>query len=194
MTKYILVGGYPRKAPDGGKAFAEQFIRGFDEPVRLLECMFARPKENWEKSYAEDKEFWGKHLPDKQIEFQLADPGKFVEQVKWANAIYIRGGVSEAVLLELAAQGAGWEKELEGKTLAGSSAGAHAISKYYYGLDDLKIGEGLGLLPVKVIVHWKSDYNAPNIDWDKAREELQACKENLELFTLAEGEFKVINA
>jgi hypothetical protein len=23
MTKFILVGGYPRKAPDGGKALAE---------------------------------------------------------------------------------------------------------------------------------------------------------------------------
>lgn len=144
------MGGYPWKAPDGGRAFAEELVAGFSEPIKILECVFARPREEWGKACSQDKEFFEKHLPNKVIEIQLAQPETFWEQVKWANAIFIRGGASEKVLLALASQGAGWEKELEGKTLAGSSAGAHAISKYYYGLDDLKIGEGLGLLPGKV--------------------------------------------
>ncbi len=101
MTKYILVGGYPWKALDGGRAFAEELV-------------------------------------------------------------------------------------------AGSSVGAHAISKYYYGLDDLKIGEGLGLLPIKAIVHYRSDYNAPNIDWDKAEVELKNYKEELPILTLSEGQFEII--
>jgi len=190
--KFILVGGYPHKAEDGGKAFAEELVKGFRHPVKILECLFARPRDNWDKAYAEDKEFFTALLPDNELEFQLALPEKFREQVKWADAIYIRGGASEAVLLELQKQSEGWEKELEGKTLAGSSAGAHAISKYYYGLDDLKIGEGLGLLPLKVIVHYRSNYNAPKIDWDKAEQELKDYKEDLELIKLPEGGFKVI--
>ncbi len=190
-TKYILVGGYPHKAPDGGKAFSRELVRSFKEPVRILECLFARPRDNWEKAFNQDKEFFTNNLPHKKLEFQLADPEKFREQVAWANAIYIRGGASETVLLELQKQSEGWEKELSGKTLAGSSAGAHAISKYYYGLDDLKIGEGLGLLPLKVIVHYGSDYNAPNIDWNEAERALNLYKEKLPLIKLAEGQFEV---
>lgn len=189
--KYILVGGYPQRASDGGKAFAEELIKGYSEPVKILECLFARPKDNWETAFAQDKEFFTKHLPDKKLEFRMADPKQFKEQVEWADAIYIRGGASEAVLLALANQGAGWEKELDGKTLAGSSAGAHAIAKYYYGLDDLKIGEGLGLLPLKIIVHYRSNYNAPNIDWDEAEIELKQYKEDLSILKLAEGQFEV---
>ncbi len=192
MTKYILVGGYPKKSPDGGKAFAEELIKGFDEPVKVLECLFARPRDNWEKAYAEDAEFFTKHLPSKQVEFQLAQPETFLEQVRWAHAIYIRGGTSETQLIALADQSGNWKKELDGKTLAGSSAGTDVISKYYYNLDDLKLGEGLELVPVKVIPHWRSDYNAPNVDWDKALAELRSYKENLPILTLHEGEFKVI--
>ncbi|MFA5022713.1 MAG: Type 1 glutamine amidotransferase-like domain-containing protein [Candidatus Paceibacterota bacterium] len=189
-TKYILVGGYPKKALDGGKAFTEELIKGFKEPVKILECLFARPRDNWDEAFNQDKDFFINNLPGKRLEFQLADPEKFREQVAWADAIYIRGGASEAVLLELQKQSEGWEKELPGKTLAGSSAGAHAISKYYYGLDDLKIGEGLGLLSLKIIVHYGSDYNAPNIDWNKAEIELKQYKEDLPLIKLAEGQFK----
>ena len=190
-TKYILVGGYPHKAADGGKAFCEELVKGFEEPVRILECLFARPRDNWEKAFNQDKDFLLHNLPNKKLEFQLANPERFGEQVVWALTIYIRGGTSEAVLMELQKQSKGWEKGLPGKTLAGSSAGAHAISKYYYGLDDLKIGEGLGLLPLKVIVHYGSDYNAPRIDWNKAEVELTSYKEDLPLVKLAEGQFEV---
>lgn len=192
MTRYILVGGYPRKAPDGGKAFAEELVKGFDDPIRILECLFARPRENWEEAFAQDKTFFISHLSDKKLEFQLADPERFKEQVIWAHAIYIRGGASEAAFLQLQKKSGGWEKELKGKTLAGSSAGADIISTYYYGLDDLKIGNGLGLLPVKVIPHFRSDYNAPNIDWNRAEIELRAYKKSLPLIKLAEGQFEVI--
>jgi peptidase E len=191
-TKYILVGGYPNKAPDGGKAFSEELVKGFDEPVRILECLFARSRDSWDKIFAEDKEFFTKHLPAKKLDFQLAEPERFREQIIWANAIYIRGGAFEAALQRLLQkQSQGWQKELSGKTLSGSSAGADVISKYYYGLDDLKISEGLGLLPMKIIVHYRSDYNAPNIDWDKAEAELRKFKENLQLIKLAEGQFEV---
>ncbi len=193
MTKFILVGGYPRKALDAGKAFAEELVKGFGESVKVLECLFARPRDDWEEAFAEDKEFFTTILPNNTLEFQIALPEKFREQVKWADAVYIRGGASESILLELQNQSEGWVEELSGKTLAGSSAGAHAISKYYYGLDDLKIGEGLGLLPLKVIVHYRSDYNAPNIDWDKAEQELKNHKEDLEVIKLPEGGFEVVS-
>jgi len=190
-TKYILVGGYRAKASDGGKAFVEELVKGFDEPVKILVCLFARPRETWNTAFLEDKEFFAAQLSQKRIEIVLADPKKFTGQVKYADVIYLHGGDTEQLVTALNADGE-WKQELGDKTLAGSSAGADAIAKYYYGLDAQKVGEGLGLLQIKMIPHYRSNYNAPNIDWNKAYSELKDYKEDLPLIALKEGEFKVI--
>lgn len=189
-TKYILVGGYPHKAPDGGKAFCEELVKGFNEPIKILNCLFARPIENWSKSFEQDKEFFTRHLPEKKIEIKSATFDKFIEQIIWADVVYIRGGSSERLLIELL-KNADFKNKLTGKTIAGSSAGANAISKYFYEPDSLKLEEGLGILSVKTIVHYRSNYNSPNIDWDKAYSEFDSYKEKLPIIALAEGQFKV---
>lgn len=191
MTKYILIGGYPRKAEDGGKALAEEMVKGFEEPIKLLICYFARPRLQWELNMVEDHLFFGGHLSGKKVEYQMAKVDTFIDQIRWMDVMYIRGGTTET-LLEKLAECPGWEKELEGKTIAGSSAGAMAIAKYWYGLDTLKLGDGLGFVPVKVLVHYRSNYNAPNVDWDRAETELKNYKETLPVLNLAEGQFEVI--
>ena len=190
MTKFILVGGYTSKAADGGRAFAEELTSGFGGHIKLLDCLFARSRDSWEKAFNQDKEFFAKHLSDRVTDIQLADPERFIEQLRWADVVYIRGGESDK-LKDVFSRWPGWEKELSDKTLAGSSAGANMIAQYFYGLDDLGIHTGQGLLPLKVLVHYRSDYNAPHIDWDKAEEELKNYKEDLPLVTLQEGKFKV---
>lgn len=192
MTKYILIGGYPHKAADGGKAFCEELVKDFEEPAKILICLFARPEENWPTAFAQDQEFYTRNLPNTKFELQLAKTENFIKQMEWANAIYIRGGTT-AVLMERLKQSGDWVSALKGKTLAGSSAGADLIAKHYYDLDTLKLGSGLGLVPVKTLVHYGSNYNAPNIDWDKAEVELDNYKEKLEILKLPEGGFKVIS-
>ncbi len=79
--------------------------------------------------------------------------------------------------------------------LAGTSAGADAISKYYCVLKTRRVGNGLGLLPIKFIPHWKSDYSddeVSDINWDEELKKLKDYQEELPIYTLAEGEFKVI--
>jgi hypothetical protein len=190
MTRFILVGGYPRKAPDRGRAFSEELVSDFQEPVKLLLCYFARPADSWEQNFDEDKDFFSKHLPGKDIEFKAASVEHFIGELAWANALYIRGG-EMAPLYERLAQSSGWETRLDGKTIAGSSAGAHALTKYNHKLDSDELDEGLGILPYKVLVHYRSDYYAPNIDWNKAEADLKNYKEDLPLLTLREGEFQV---
>lgn len=190
MTKFILIGGYPRRAEDGGKALAEEMVKGFNDPIKLLICYFARPRIHWEVNMVEDRLFFAGHLSDRKVEYQMAQVDTFIEQLRWVNVMYIRGGTT-AALLEKLAQSGDWIKELDGKTIAGSSAGAMVIAKYNYNLDTLELSEGLGLVPVKVLVHYRSNYNAPNIDWDKAKAELKAYKEDLPILALREGEFKV---
>ncbi len=193
-TKYILSGGYiTHKSKDGGKAFCEELGKDFnsDKPVKILDCMFARPVESWKEKFQEDKVFFSKYI--KNFELELADVAKLTEQVKAADVIFLRGGETDMLLKKLN-QSAGWVQELDGKTVAGTSAGMDAIAKYAYDLDTLKLTDNLGLLPIKSIPHWRSDYNAPNINWDKAFEALKNYKEDLPIYTIKEGEFVVLKA
>jgi peptidase E len=190
MTKYILAGGYLYKAADKGKAFLEELLKDVENrPVKVLDCLFAIPSDAWAKKFEEDQLFFSQHVSG--YELVLADPNKFTEQVKSADVVFFRGG-DTMPLLEVLRKDLSWIKELEGKTLAGTSAGAEAIAKYFYNIDHNILEEGLGLLPIKLISHWRSDYNAPNVDWDGALNDLEKYKEDLEIVTLKEGEFKVV--
>ncbi len=190
--KYILVGGYIHKAPDGGKAFCEELIKGIDKnPVKILDCMFARKIESWKESIEKDNIFFSKFISNFKIE--LANPNNFIEQVKNSDIIYLRGGYTSP-LIELLSKDISWVKELDGKVLAGTSAGADAIAKYYCVPKTNRVGDGLGLLPIKFIPHWMSDYSddeVRDIDWDGELKKLKDYKEDLPIYTLQEGEFKV---
>jgi len=192
MSKYILAGGFVHKSPDGGKSFCEAVVGGFSGSVKILDCLFAKPQDKWEVLFAGDIAFFEKHIPGMQLDFCLADPKRFTEQVAWANAITIRAGSDES-LADILGGNTEWEKELSGKTVAGSSAGANIISAYYYHLDVPRVSEGLGILPIKVMCHYKSDYNAPNVDWAGAYDELKKYGEDLQIIALREGEFQILH-
>lgn len=195
MIKYILVGGYVHKAPDEGKAFCDELIKGIDKkPIKILDCMFARKKEDWQESIDKDQVFFSKFIKD--FELELADPDKFTEQVKNSDVIYLRGGYTSP-LMELLSKDKSWIKELDGKVLAGTSAGADVIAKHYTVLKTHRVGDGLGLLPIKFIPHWMSDYSdeeVKDINWNEELEKLKNYKEDLPIHALREGEFEVINS
>jgi len=195
MIKYILAGGYVHKTPDEGKDFCEELIKGIDKkPVKILDCMFARKKEDWQENMDRDNIFFSKFIKD--FELELADPDKFTKQVKNSDVIYLRGGYTSP-LMELLSKDKNWIKELEGKVIAGTSAGGDAISKYYCVLKTHRVGDGLGLLPIKFIPHWNSDYSdeeVKDIDWSLELKKLKEYKEELPIYTLGEGEFMVINS
>ncbi len=189
MTKYILVGGYPNKTDDGGKALFSALVEGKTEPVKFLECLFSRDKDSWEKSFSDDKDYLDNNI-DKKIDIRYATEENFMEELKWADTVYFRGGETELLMERLSKQ-KGWEKLLDGKTIGGSSAGAYMLSKYYYDIVSLDIKNGLGITNTKVIVHVGSpEYK---VEWDKALKELKDYKENLPTYSLAEGEFKIID-
>lgn len=194
-TKYILVGGYPQKGQNAGKDFAEELVKDFSESVKILVCLFARTRDVWEEAYDQDVEAFHRHLSNKKLKIEMADTEKFLEQLQWADVVYFRGGNSTQLLIDTINEYPNLKTLLQNKTVAGSSAGADAISKWYYDLDTPdEIREGLGLLPVKVVVHYRSDYNAPNINWDRVDELMTETHPEFPTITLAEGQFKVINA
>lgn len=190
MTKFVLEGGRPADKEINRKSFIEEMIDGFERPIRLLDCFFAKPVMEWQELYKKDESLFTAVAPDKQVVLELAEKEQFIEQVERANVMYLHGGTTKE-LLDCLKERADWTRKLEGKTVAGSSAGVNVLSRFYFGLHSLRVEEGLGLLPIKVIVHFKSDYNAPHIDWDKAYVELKEYGEDLPILTLAEGQFEV---
>jgi len=193
MTKYIIVGGYVHKAKDEGKAFCEELIKGINKkPIKILDCMFACKKEDWQETIEKDNIFFSKFINNFKLE--VANPDNFTEQVKNSDVIYLKGGYTSP-LMELLSKDMNWIKELDGKVLAGTSAGADAIAKYYSVLKTNRIGDGLGLLSIKFIPHWMNDYSdeVRDIDWDGELKKIKDYKEDLPIYTLQEGEFKVFN-
>ncbi|MBP9749723.1 MAG: Type 1 glutamine amidotransferase-like domain-containing protein [Candidatus Pacebacteria bacterium] len=191
MTKYILVGGYASKAGDGGKAFADELVAGFTEPVKLLDCMFARDTSVWESSLADDVRFFARCVPDTNIELRLAFPERFSQDILWADILYFRGG-STSLLMEALRKQGGWYERLEGKTIAGTSAGAYALSKYYF-LQKLEgmVGEGFGLVPIKTVAHYRAKEYPHSIDWDLGDKVMGDFAPELEYVKLHEGEYRV---
>ncbi len=195
MTKYILVGGYIHKAKDGGKAFCDELVKGFNigKPVIILDCMFGRSKDSWENYLKEDNELFSKYINNFKLE--LALPENFTEQVKKSDIIFLRGGYV-STLFEILNKDNSWINELDGKVLAGTSAGAEVIAKYYHVLSTHRTGDGFGILPIKFIPHWKSESfedNKQDINYEKVINDLTNYKEDLPILTLSEGEFKVYN-
>lgn len=192
MTKYILAGGYVHEAQDGGRAFCEELIKGIkNKPVKILDCLFARPEDFWQEGLKSDYSFLSKFIKNFQLE--LAQPDKFTEQIKESDIIFLKGGYT-SMLHEALSKNLKWIQGLDGKVLAGTSAGAEVIAKYYLILKNFRIGDGFGLLPIKFIPHWNSKYfdsETQDIDYDKALIKLKGHKEDIEILTLREGEFKV---
>jgi len=184
-TKFIIAGGVITKK-NGGKEFFEEFEKGFDEPIKILDVLFSRPEKTWEKVFEEDKKFYKEKL-NKKFVLELAEPEDFAKQVEKSDIIFFRGGNTKR-LLEVLKKDLSWIKFLDGKTLAGTSAGADAISRYYYDIEKMVVKEGLGLIPIKVIVHFNSE-NYPNVDWNDSVKQLENQGENLQVHKLEEGDF-----
>lgn len=192
MTKYILIWGHISKAPDGGKSFCEEMIKGIkNKPIKILDCMFASPENSWSEDIKKSHIFFSKHLND--FELELADISSFTEQVRYSDIIFLRWWYVSS-LLEILSKNKAWIKALDGKVLVGTSAGADVIAKYYYVLKTLRTGDGLWLLPIKFIPHRKTevfDGIEQHIDFDKIIKELKDYKEDLPIVTLKEWEFIV---
>nr|MDA3814968.1 Type 1 glutamine amidotransferase-like domain-containing protein [Patescibacteria group bacterium] len=122
-----------------------------------------------------------------KLNFVLADnnPKKFSRQVKSANTIYIKGGSDSLLQKKIKAIG-NFEELIQGKTIAGASAGANLFSKYYYSTDNCRVEEGLGILQIKLFTHYASNCRTE-------LRELFGYKDDLEITSLLETDFVIID-
>ena len=86
----------------------------------------------------------------------------------------------------------------EGKIIATSSAGSNALVKHFWTCDWRECKDGLGILPIRFIPHFDSDFGSDDprgpIDWKKALKELiNYGDKSLPIHAPKEGDYVIIN-
>jgi len=196
MTKYILNGGAIKKDKELAKKYFAEVFSGLGEDIKILICCFAEPREDWEEKFKVDLEkFPSFFVENIKVSMKLAYPDTFAEDIRNSDVLYIHGG--DDYLLMYWLRQFDIPKIWEGKVVATSSASSDAMSRYFWPGDWRKPQKGLGILPIKFIPHFRSDYGSDSslglIDWDKAYKELEKFGESdLPIYAIKEGEFVVI--
>ena len=194
MTKYVVNSGGISNSADLGKKFFQEIVKGLGNEPKLLFSFFAEKRENWEAKFADYSKGFSQQI-DVKPQIELAMPDIFEKQVKESDAIYIHGGDDHLVQYWLKQYDL--SKIFEGKVVATNSASSNALSRQFWTCDWRKCFDGIGILPIKFISHYKSDYGNDDprgpIDWDQAYKELEGYGDkSLPIHALKEGDFIVI--
>lgn len=195
MTKYVLNSGGTKNQPELARDFFAEVLSGLGSKPKFLICCFAQPREDWEEKFNKDILNTGL-LPDGITpQFDLAFPDTFKDQVEKNDAMYIHGGDDHLVQY--------WLKQFElpkmwdGKVVATNSASSNALAKHFWTCDWRQPMDGLGILPIRFLSHFESDYGNNDlrgaINWKEAYKQLEGYGDiTLPIHALREGEYVVI--
>ena len=195
MTKYVLNSGGIKNQPELKKQFHQELVKGLGNKPKFLLCNFAQGREYWELKFQRYSDSVTEDVPvGVKPTFELAYPDKFTEQCSRADVIYFHGG--DDYLLQY------WMKQLDtseifrDKVVATNSASSDMLAAHYWACDWREAADGFGIVPIKLIPHYKSDFGIDDprgpVDWQKAYDELEAYGDtSLPIRALKEGEFIV---
>jgi peptidase E len=189
MTKYILHGGFSRKDNDSNRTFFSELVSDVPDGGTVLLVYFAsEPGDDFNLRFNNHKQQITSHqAQDKSLHFVLANETDFISQVQKADAIYFNGGDTN-ILLTALRKYLDLKELLNGKTVAGSSAGAYALAEYGTAHSGEHARKGLGLLPVRVVCHYESSELPPS---ETSLEEIGKMGTELELVFLKDYEWRV---
>ena len=189
MTKFILHGGFTSAKNDLNDSFYQEIIEDIPDNGNILLVYFSREPQEWEKLFEGGKELILKEAKGRAFNFTLANKSDFLAQLKEAQAIYLIGG-DTTTLLDALKEYPDFHKAIKNKVVVGSSAGAYVLAKYYYSNSKASISEGLGILPIKVICHYKSETYGSASTQDPI-ELFKQYPTDLELVVLKDYEWRV---
>lgn len=195
-TKYVLNSGGLKKYPGKKRAFHLELIKGLGNEPHILLCNFAQGREYWEQKFSNYQQMIREDMPDNvKPTFKLAVPDTFAQDCQEADIIYLHGG--DDILLLHWLRPFDLQNIWQGKVVATNSASSDAVSKYFWPCDWRKCMDGLGLLPIKFIPHYGSDWGTDEprgpIDWRAARTELEEYGDpTLPIHTPEEAEYIVV--
>ncbi|HEX7651566.1 MAG TPA: Type 1 glutamine amidotransferase-like domain-containing protein [Candidatus Paceibacterota bacterium] len=187
MTKFLLHGGFTRRENELNRSFYEEFARDIPDGGTILLVYFASRSDDTADVFAEQSKWIREQSHGKTFHFVHATKEGFLEQLKQADAVYFHGGSTNKLLAVLRTY-PDFAPLVQGKSVAGSSAGAYALAMYGTSHSEAAMREGLGLVPLRVICHYGSPDLPPS---DAAVEILKHTAEDLELVTLRDCEWKM---
>lgn len=179
-TKFILHGGYNNHDNEINQRFYQECLKDLPGECTVLLVYFARYGTWGLENIEKDKQDFIKNNPDKKINFIIATEEDLEKQIKQANVVYLDGGKTFQLLKTLK-QFKNLRKWFKGKTIIGSSAGAYALSVYFYSETEGGLSEGLGYVPVKIICHCLGENS----------EKLNEVSHDLETLLLPDYQYKV---
>jgi len=187
MTKYILHGGAIGNKTQDNKKFFIEIAKSLSKNANILCVYFSKDKNQWPELFEQDKNNFSSASPQKVFNFILADDKKFIltNQIKEAEAIYFLGGNTDNIKA-IIGNVENLKELLNGKIVAGESAGVNFLSKYFYSNRIENVSEGLGILPIKTFCHYTEEKS------DKL-ERLKSHGEELKVYTIPEEKFFIIN-
>lgn len=182
-TKFILCGGFNKDDtnPDLSNFYTE-ILKDTPEKLKLLLVIFAKNDDRVEEVTARVIAGFNKIKLQKVITFEIANKNQFEDQIKSSDVIYFIGGSTQKLLSSLK-EFPNLKNLLEGKTVAGESAGANVLCSYFYSPNSDKVDQGLGFLPIKIIPHYSKEY----------KNKLDNVGGNLDKLFLPEYQFKAFS-
>ncbi len=184
MTKFILHGGNTRNNIKDNDLFFLEMVKNIDNHINFLVVYFAQEEEKWGAMFEEFKTRIKILCPKKNITFVLANKEQkvLISQIKKADVIYFTGGGHP---LNQFFKDIDLESLLDDKVIAGSSAGAYLFSTYYYSNDRDLIDNGSGILPIKLMCHYREQKK-------NVLNKLNEHKELLDIHTLADEKMIIL--
>jgi len=180
-TKFILHGGLnPEKLEENNDSFYKEILIDTPKESSVLIVPFAKAVERIPATTERVISKFNKNKQYKKLNFLIADEQSFIKQIESSRVIFFQGGTS-LKLLEALRNYPDLEKSLKGKIVVGESAGANVLCKFFYSPKTDQIVEGLGFLPIKIIPHYKKEYEG----------KLDDIGTDSELLTLQECEYKI---
>lgn len=185
MVKYILHGGAKSALDAENKLFFSEITKNLENNSTILLVCFSRKKEDYNRCFAKDSKMFLDNSNNKKLNFLVPNEENFIEALKMTDAVYLRG-VDQFQLLNTLKKYTEFIDLLKTKKIvAGSSAGAYVLSKYFFSNSKNDIFEGLGVLPIKLICHYEEEKHKRVI------KEFENIGEKLEVVKLREFEFKI---
>lgn len=191
---YILAGGLDRAHQEYWDNLGRELK--LNRPVKILSCFFSQPKNDWEEKFEGFKPFFARAF-GADVECELANPDKFIEQIKRSDVIYLHGGSSHRLKAVLKRYD-GLQSYFSNKIVIGSSAGANYLSKVGWSPNLREVIRGSGMVPISVLVHYGSTFADDEvlgpISWEEALRQLEEITpDNSKIALLKEGEFIIYN-
>lgn len=197
MINIILHGGFIDYYPNSAKKLFSEVASNLGTDSTVLICLFASESQNY-KTFVDIKAVIHSYIPDFKGHFKFATAETFLEDVSSSDLIIIRGGDPNILLTRLKSYDLDKLKlSLANSTVLAISAGAYAFSKYYLNVAPsgvISLHTGLGLLNVKTVVHYESDFyikKYPGIfSWEKVDSLFSNAFSDLDYVKLEDGQYK----